>query len=318
MGLSKRKSGSFVLILIAACYPLTGQPAAQASKSISGEYAGSAACRTCHPNVALQFFRNPHFKSDVAAGVAVDNAGCEGCHGPGKNHIATNGGKANIVAFSELSPNQVLDSCLRCHSKDVNRANIRRSNHTEANVVCTSCHSIHKAESNRSLLAKRQVDVCYGCHSDVRAQFSQPFKHRVNEGFMSCSDCHNPHGTNTPTWKTGRRPHLVDTSLQNEQPCMKCHTDKRGPFLFEHAAVRVDGCETCHSPHGSMNARLLKRPVVFTVCLECHNGAGSFGRQRDGVAIQSASHNMADPRYRNCTTCHVRIHGSNADGTFLR
>jgi ferredoxin len=27
---------------------------------------------------------------------------------------------------------------------------------------------------------------------------------------------------------------------------------------------------------------------------------------------------MADPRYRNCTTCHVRIHGSNADRTFLR
>jgi ferredoxin len=27
---------------------------------------------------------------------------------------------------------------------------------------------------------------------------------------------------------------------------------------------------------------------------------------------------MADPRYRNCTTCHVRIHGSNADARFLR
>jgi ferredoxin len=27
---------------------------------------------------------------------------------------------------------------------------------------------------------------------------------------------------------------------------------------------------------------------------------------------------MADPRFRNCTTCHVRIHGSNSDRTFLR
>jgi hypothetical protein len=27
---------------------------------------------------------------------------------------------------------------------------------------------------------------------------------------------------------------------------------------------------------------------------------------------------MADPRYQNCTTCHVRIHGSNADSRFLR
>ena len=88
---------------------------------------------------------------------------------------------------------------------------------------------------------------------------------------------------------------------------------------FRHrVSVTYPGCETCHSPHGSTNARLLKRPVVFTVCLECHNGAGSFGRQADGVTLQSASHNMADPRYRNCTTCHVRIHGSNANRTFLR
>jgi ferredoxin len=27
---------------------------------------------------------------------------------------------------------------------------------------------------------------------------------------------------------------------------------------------------------------------------------------------------MADPRYQNCTTCHVKIHGSNADARFLR
>ena len=111
---------------------------------------------------------------------------------------------------------------------------------------------------------------------------------------------------------------MVEQGLTNEQPCLKCHTDKRGPFLFEHAAVRVDGCEACHSPHGSTNARLLKRPVLFTLCLECHTGQSGFGLTGDGIPTQSASHNMADPKYRNCTTCHVRIHGSNADERFLR
>jgi predicted CXXCH cytochrome family protein len=80
----------------------------------------------------------------------------------------------------------------------------------------------------------------------------------------------------------------------------------------------VDGCESCHNPHGSTNAKLLKRPVVYTLCLECHNGAGNFGRGGEGVPLQSPAHNMADPRFRNCTTCHVRIHGSNADPRFLR
>jgi DmsE family decaheme c-type cytochrome len=308
----------FSLLAVLGACRLAAQPTGAKSAAASDAYAGSNACRTCHPNVALQFFRNPHNKSGVLANTPVDKAGCEGCHGPGKKHVDAKGGKDSIGAFSQLTAGQALDACLRCHSKDQNRANIRRSNHTQANVVCTSCHSIHQPESNRSLLSKRQADVCYGCHNDVRAQFSLPSKHRVNEGFMTCSDCHNPHGTNAATWKMGRRPHLVDTGLNNEQACMKCHVDKRGPFLYEHAAVRVDGCESCHSPHGSVNTRLLKRPVILTVCLECHNGAGSFGRQADGVTTQSASHNMADPRYRNCTTCHVRIHGSNADRTFLR
>ena len=111
---------------------------------------------------------------------------------------------------------------------------------------------------------------------------------------------------------------MAEHALGNEQSCLKCHTDLRGPFLFEHAAVRIDGCETCHSPHGSTNAKLLKRPVVYTICLECHNGAAGFGRQADGIPIQSSSHNMADPRFRNCTTCHVRVHGSNADRLLTR
>jgi DmsE family decaheme c-type cytochrome len=111
---------------------------------------------------------------------------------------------------------------------------------------------------------------------------------------------------------------MVEQASGNEEPCLRCHLDKRGPFAFEHPGVRIGGCESCHSPHGSMNARLLKRPVIFTLCLECHNGAGNFGRQGDGVKLQSSAHNMADPRYQNCTTCHVRIHGSNADPQFLR
>ena len=67
-----------------------------------------------------------------------------------------------------------------------------------------------------------------------------------------------------------------------------------------------------------MNTRLLIRPMVFTICLQCHNGAGNFGRQGDGIVTQTSSHNMFDPKYRNCTACHVRIHGSNADPNFLR
>ena len=228
------------------------------------------------------------------------------------------GGRATIAAFSELAPAKILGSCLRCHAGTLSRANIRRSQHTLNDVVCTNCHSIHKPAGPKFLLAKRQIELCYGCHTDVRAQFSMPFRHRVNEGFMVCTDCHNPHGAFAPTWRMAARPRMVDQALANEEPCIKCHTEKGGPFVYEHEPVRVDGCETCHYPHGSTNSRLLRRPVVFTLCLECHNGADSFGRQNSGVLTITATHNLADPRYQNCTTCHVRVHGSNSDPLFLR
>ncbi len=282
-------------------------------------FVGNQPCRTCHPDIATNFFRNPHYKSTVNDSLDPHQKGCEGCHGPAKEHVEARGDKSKIFAFSQKQARQIVDRCLTCHSNTLSRANIRRSEHTRADVVCTNCHSIHKSPTPKALLAKRQMDLCYSCHQNVRAQFNMPFKHRVNEGFMTCSDCHNPHGTNAPTWRAAGRPRMVDQGLNNEQPCLKCHTDKRGPFAFEHAAVRVDGCETCHIPHGSANARLLKRPTTFPLCLECHNGTPGFGlNTADGVPRQSSSHNMADPRYQNCTSCHVRIHGSNVDARFLR
>ena len=288
------------------------------SSGIAADYVGSSVCRTCHPDVWLNFYRNPHYKSIAAGNLPPERTGCESCHGPGQKHVEARGGKATIRAFSLMEPQQVLDSCLACHARDLTRANIRRSSHTLADVVCSNCHSIHRSQSPKFLLAKKQANLCFDCHANRRADFSLPSKHRVLEGFMQCSDCHNPHGAPSATWRMGLRPRMVDTAHATEEPCLKCHTDKRGPFVFEHPAVRVDGCESCHNPHGSTNPRMLRRPAVATICLECHNGAGNFGRQGDGIKTQSSSHNMADPRYRNCTTCHVRIHGSNADTLFLR
>jgi DmsE family decaheme c-type cytochrome len=281
-------------------------------------FIGSEQCGLCHTDIYKEFYRNPHFKSIALGKDAPEKTGCEGCHGPGSNHMSAGGGAATIRAFSQMTPTQVIDTCLSCHSKDLSKANIRRSAHTDANVVCTNCHSVHHSPTAKFLLAKKQSELCYGCHEPVRAQFNMPVKHRVNEGVIQCTDCHNPHGNFAASWGNCSTSSLLSASHDNEEPCLKCHVDKRGPFVFEHASVRVEGCNACHVSHGSTNAKLLKRPVVFTVCLECHNGAGTFGRENLGVYSLSPSHNMLDPRYRQCTLCHVKIHGSNSDARFLR
>jgi DmsE family decaheme c-type cytochrome len=288
----------------------------------ANQYMGSETCKTCHPDVTLNFYKNPHYKSIAYGRESPEKTGCEGCHGPGGDHVAARGGKATIGAFSNFTPQQALDTCLSCHSKDFSRANIRNSPHTDADVVCTSCHSIHKPATPKFLLAKQQAELCFGCHTSQRAQFEMPSKHRVNEGVVQCTDCHNPHGANpssgTAAGSMGSGSAMLQPAFDNEQPCLKCHADKRGPFVFEHPSVRIEGCTACQVPHGSTNARLLTRPVVFTLCLECHNGAGTFGRENNGVFLTPSTHNLLDPRYQQCTLCHVRIHGSNADPTFLR
>src|SRR6187397_981406 len=69
MGLLRFNNLVFILLFLNTAFSAFGQPAAKPAAN-SG-YAGSTACRTCHPNVALQFFRNPHNKSDVSSSVPV-------------------------------------------------------------------------------------------------------------------------------------------------------------------------------------------------------------------------------------------------------
>jgi DmsE family decaheme c-type cytochrome len=285
----------------------------------NGGYLGSNVCKVCHADVWFNFYKNPHFKSIASGKEPPEDTGCEGCHGPGQKHVAAGGGAATIPrAFSLMPPKQVLEACLRCHGKDLTKANIQRSEHTKNDIVCTNCHSIHKSKTPKFLLAKKQNELCYTCHATVQSQFSMPSHHRVNEGFMTCSDCHNPHGSYDATWRMAQTPRMMQRVLNAETPCIQCHVEKRGPFVFEHPPVRVEGCEICHWPHGSMNSKLLRRPVVFAVCLECHNGADNFGTRNNGIPIQSSRHNMLDPKFQKCTTCHVAIHGSNNDPFFLR
>ena len=180
---------SFVLFLFSCAVALTAQEQAQ-----SNHYVSNDVCRMCHPFNANTFFKNPHFKTTVSGKEPAEDMGCQACHGPGGNHVDHKGGKATIIAFSELPRDRIIAACLRCHSQTLSRANIRTSQHTVNGVVCTDCHSIHRAESAH-LLQKPQTALCESCHTDVRAQFAMTFNHRVEEGVIACTDCHNPHGS---------------------------------------------------------------------------------------------------------------------------
>jgi DmsE family decaheme c-type cytochrome len=155
------------------------------------------------------------------------------------------------------------------------------------------------------MLAKEEPKLCLQCHNETKSQFLKPFHHKVIEGAMKCSDCHNPHG--------GFEQKQARLATGTDAACVKCHTDKQGPFVYEHAPLKLEGCTICHTPHGSSNPRLLKRNNVAQLCIECHSDIGTIGAPNT-----PSFHNLATARFQNCTTCHVKIHGSNTHPVFFR
>jgi DmsE family decaheme c-type cytochrome len=266
-------------------------------------YAGTDTCRGCHDDIAKTYDHGPHWKT-MLNHRGVQYQGCEACHGPGKAHAEAGGDITKIIRFKTLSREQSSKRCLSCHEFGEEHANFLRSEHLKNNVGCIDCHSAHHPKIERALLTMAQPMLCYSCHMEIKPQFSKPVHHRVNEGLMACSNCHNPHG--------GFLTRQLRSTAAQDQVCFGCHTDKAGPFVFEHAPVKTEGCVVCHTPHGSSNPRLLKRSQVNLLCLECHT------LTVDSAAPAIPSFHNQTTKYQACTMCHVAIHGSNSDRDFFK
>ena len=143
--------------------------------------------------------------------------------------------------------------------------------------------------------------ACFQCHLDVRGQFELPSHHPVPEGRLSCTVCHPPHKGSA--FRGG------GTMLASEnESCLACHKEQRGPFVFEHEAMR-EGCTTCHETHGSVNAKMLKVRDA-NLCLKCH-----FQRMSGSQILIGGSDHTLRLQQGTCWTagCHEAVHGSNTN-----
>ena len=279
-----------------------GTPATAAA--VEGtQYAGSDTCKTCHEEMFKKFEATAHWK--ITLGRHEESArGCEACHGPGKAHVEAGGDKSKIFTFAGADPAEASRRCLSCHEYGEEHANFTRSQHNSNEVSCVACHSPHHAKEAQYLLVEKLPGLCYSCHTETRQDFQRPFRHRVDQGLVRCSDCHNPH--------SGSLTKQLRATAAQDQVCFKCHADKAGPFTFEHQPVKTEGCVACHSPHGSTNPRLLKRAQMNLLCLECHTLT-----QDTGAPAIPSFHNQSQ-KYSACALCHPAIHGSNSDAFFMK
>lgn len=300
MRVSVHLTAAFVLVLAPAL--LWGAGNQDKPPAPATGYVGSEVCAGCHEDKVPKALA---FHKILETDKRYKRVGqtCESCHGPGQAH-AESADITKIVSFKNATPARVSQACLTCHAEALRMSARANDPHSRNSLSCVTCHVIHKP-SAEPLLVKAKAELCITCHTDVKAEFARPYRHKVQEGMVGCTDCHNPHGT---VRNTALRAHSG-----NEAGCVGCHGDKRGPFVFEHAPVNLEGCAACHEPHGSVNPRMLKRAEVKSLCLECHTlTPATLG------GPPPAFHDLRNPRFQNCTTCHIKVHGSNVNREFLK
>lgn len=282
--------------LLAQEPPPAEQPAADAGMT----------CGDCHDQ-AKEFVSNPHARGKAEGGT-VPRAVCESCHGNGTAHMEAGGDKSLIKVPRGFDGAE--NTCASCHNKTTERRSHRMGAHANRPAVnCLSCHAIHKPAEPLHLVTKPQLQLCASCHGTQAASFrNKPYTHKLGGAQLVCSTCHDPHA------RPGRE--NIRTTASGDTVCLNCHGEKRGPFVFNHGGLEaaVNGCANCHDPHGSANPNQLRRATVAQVCLECHTPLTS-----ETLGSQPPSfHNLRLPRYQNCTTCHVAVHGSNRSPQLLK
>lgn len=295
---------------------------------------GDAKCTGCHDEAdepqgrATMLELNPGVLAIATTrhGVKGDarTPTCTNCHGESLDHINFKGkGKEKPPSpdrsFRKNTVTPAAErnaACMTCHKGD-KRTHWEGSQHAANDVACNSCHKVH-AEHDAVRDKKTQAEVCFTCHKNERADSHKMSTHPISAGKVTCSDCHNLHGSAGPK--------LLKKNTVNET-CWTCHAEKRGPFLFEHQPV-VEDCTNCHTPHGSNITPLLKSRPPF-MCQECHDGSHASGTPvgpnaagyQGGLSgtIPAGSGTATRALYpsannvgQGCMNCHNMVHGSNS------
>jgi DmsE family decaheme c-type cytochrome len=239
------------------------QPAAQPE----GDYVGSEVCVTCHADQEKSFVHTIMGNAMAHARTPLEKLRCEACHGPGKTHVEAGGGKDTIpVRFTKDSTTPVEErnaACLSCHTKG-NQMFWTGSPHESRAMACVDCHQVHygsPAEKYAELASvdsrygapltehvgtkKPQPELCLQCHQMRRAQLQRSSHMPYREGKVTCTSCHNPHGSSNPQLLKVRMPRVCDS----------CHDASRHPTQPQPLGSIKNfnrGCTNCHSLiHGS-------------------------------------------------------------------
>lgn len=231
---------------------------------------------------------------DVPGAKYVGSADCEQCH----DEICRSFKTADHARLIAQGKNGLAAGCESCHGP----CSLHEDSGGDVKPPYSFAAGRPQAQSLSGRFpessARAIENVCYTCHMDVRGQFNLPNHHPVPEGRMTCIQCHPPH---SGIAMAGGSTQL----LSQEENCAQCHADKQQLHVFEHEAMR-EGCTTCHSPHGSVNAKMLTERNS-TLCLKCH-----FQQIKSGAILIGGVDHSSRLSQGTCWSagCHEAVHGS--------
>ncbi len=180
--------------------------------------------------------------------VAEWNVGCERCHGPGSEHVQTKT-RMSIVNPARMDAVAANDTCIQCHSQGRPRTIPIEGTYYDWPVG----YAVGKRLADFWTLEPRKLgeqDFYYfadGTAHKNRMQgndFSQSLMYRRG---ITCSDCHDVHGTSNPS-------QLI---MPAQELCLSCHgpasaNGPRASTLEAHTHHKADSsgsqCVSCHMP----------------------------------------------------------------------
>ena len=194
--------------------------------------------------------------------------------------------------------------CLNCHPK----GEIAETNNFKGNEHPLDVNPFEAKVAERTL---KLVDV--GEHSFALPLYNT-FGRQVEKGKMTCSTCHNPHGSLADSEKInatqGVRDHKNRYLLRKQAPdiCGECHRNKLSIANSKHDLMKViperknllkqtpaeSGlCGSCHAVHGGWKGFLWSGEINKKdgrapqgLCMSCHNEKGIAKKK----AIRDQSH----------------------------
>src|ERR1039457_3590123 len=255
----------FLLIMVPPVLAAQTPPSA-------GEYAGSTACKTCHPATYERWSKtrmanvvrdpkthpdailpdlskpDPLVKYSIQTKTVTEwNVGCEKCHGPGASHVRAPS-QRNIVNPARLDTVQATNVCIQCHSQG---------------------QPLHNPFNGT------YYDWPVGFHVGMDLQsFWKLEEHKLGEQSFT---------------------HFADGTA---------HKNRMQGNDFVQSAMYTRGvsCFSCHDVHGTANNADLIKPAGV-LCLECHGPKSPNGPH--APSIEAHTHHRAGSAGNECVACHM-------------